>query len=77
MSDLIYPASGRSSPNPPLQRTRAGCAGAADSSVCSGRRSPLNGKPLGRRVSLSAVSARSLGPQQSTVAAQRPAFGGE
>ena len=34
------------SPNPSLQRTRAGCSGSADSSVFGGRRSPLNGKPL-------------------------------
>jgi hypothetical protein len=30
-----------------LQRTRAGCSDSADSSAFGGRRSPLNGKPLG------------------------------
>jgi hypothetical protein len=34
-------------PNTPLQRTRAGCTGAANSSAFGGRRLPLNGRPLG------------------------------
>jgi hypothetical protein len=59
MSDLIYRSDEGPSPNTPLQRTRAGSAGSADSSAFGGRHSLLNGSLLGGSRTQNSASGQS------------------